>query len=95
MAKVRSQTLLEIIKIIKMRRNTLQNLAIITTILFSLFFAKEETLAQTPGTKYCGPYKTSPQIILKGLSDTIISGLEISGQTGHCIKLYDCKNVII
>ncbi|WP_165750065.1 right-handed parallel beta-helix repeat-containing protein [Cellulophaga sp. Z1A5H] len=47
------------------------------------------------GSSYCGPYTISEPLILTGLRDTIISGLEISdiGYTG--IKINDSKNVII
>ncbi|MET7030065.1 right-handed parallel beta-helix repeat-containing protein [Sediminicola luteus] len=48
-----------------------------------------------PGATYCGPYNASEPLVLSGINDTIISGLDISNPTGHAITLVNCKNVII
>ena len=47
------------------------------------------------GTSYCGPYTTSAPIILNGVSNQTITGLEITNPTGNCIQLSNCNNITI
>ena len=47
------------------------------------------------GSAYCGPYKVSSPIVLNGVSNKIISRLEIVNPSGHCIKLSNCSNITI
>ena len=47
------------------------------------------------GTSYCGPYTASAPIILNGVSNQTITGLEITNPTGNCIQLSICNNITI
>lgn len=47
------------------------------------------------GSAYCGPYKNSKLIVLNNVSDTTITGLNISNPKGHCIELINCSNITI
>ena len=53
------------------------------------------TFSSSPGTNYCGSYTSSPPIILNGVNDSTISGLEITNPSGHCISIRNCNNITI
>ncbi|WFO15287.1 right-handed parallel beta-helix repeat-containing protein [Cellulophaga baltica 4] len=53
------------------------------------------SLKKDQGSSYCGPYTISEPLVLTGLKDTILSGLDISNPSGHAITLTDCSNVVI
>jgi len=47
------------------------------------------------GSTYTGSYQLSSPIVLENVSNTTISGLEISNANGRCISLSNCSNIII
>lgn len=47
------------------------------------------------GSSYAGPYKASAPIVLRGVKNRTISGLQISNPTGNCITLINCTNITI
>ncbi|WP_282132741.1 right-handed parallel beta-helix repeat-containing protein [Cellulophaga baltica] len=57
--------------------------------------SNDTTLKKNQGSSYCGPYTISEPLVLTGLKDTILTGLDISNPSGHAITLTDCSNVVI
>lgn len=48
-----------------------------------------------PGTIYQGPYAKSAPVVMNGVRDKVISGLQIEHVTGDCINLRNCSNIQI
>lgn len=47
------------------------------------------------GSQYSGSYNTSSPISWNGIKDKIITNLQITNPSGHCIELTNCSNITI